>query len=336
MIFKKTTLNFLRSLVALCMFCFAFGIWQSNHAAHEAQKEGTKLEEPSDYFFLQRAYPEKNFSQNTYLRAMEAAQRQVLERTEALVGVDANWRTEGPGNLGARVNAVAVHPTNENIIYVGFSGGGIFKTTDGGANWNPIFDAQAYLSISDIILDPQNPEIVYVGTGDVNISGYPFVGNGVFRSKNGGQTWTNIGLNDQKIISKIKIHPTNSNIIYAACMGNPFVRDNKRGVYKTVNGGASWSQVLFISDQTGIVDLLLNPSNPNILYAAGWDRIRNNSESVLSGTGAKVYKTTMRCQLGGFGRRASDNGTIADRLSYVGSKSEYYFCALRGYRFRVE
>ncbi len=275
------------SLLALSAFHF-----HKQHHEKEQLEEVEELETPNDYFFFQRSYPEQVFAQNAYLKALQAAKSAAAERSDPLNANNINWKIQGPGNLGARVNVVKAHPSNPNIIYVGFSGGGIFKTTDGGGNWFPIFDEQAYLSVSDIVLDPQNPEIVYVGTGDVNISGYPFIGNGVFRSNNGGQNWTNLGLSDQKIISKITIDPSNSNILYAACMGNPFVRDNKRGVYKSINKGATWSQVLFISTQTGVVDLLQDPNQPNTLYAAGWDRIRNNAESVLSGTGAKIYKTT--------------------------------------------
>ncbi len=246
--------------------------------------------EPSDEFFLQRMGPDGHFALDAYTNALNGITQQTLTRT--INGFDEEWTTQGPGNIGARVNTLKVHPTNEDIIYAGFSDGGVFKTTDGGVTWNPIFDDQAFLSIGDIELDPQDPNIVYVGTGDLNISGYPFIGDGLYRSTNGGDTWTNIGLEETRIISKIIIDPTNSNNIFTAAMGLPFQRNSDRGIYRSTDNGNSWEQVLFISDSTGVSEMVMDPNNPQVLYAIGWDRIRNNFESVIKGEGAKVYKTT--------------------------------------------
>src|SRR5690606_24166966 len=144
---------------------------------------------------------------------------------------------------------LAVHPRNENIIYAGFAHGGVFKTSDGGGSWKPIFDNQPFLSIGDISLDPGDPEKVYVGTGDVNIPGGYFIGDGVYRSTDGGENWENLGLNEMGIISQVLVSPDDSNIIFAGAMGLPSVRDNNRGLYKSTDGGQSWRQVLFASNQ---------------------------------------------------------------------------------------
>ena len=173
---------------------------------------------------------------------------------------------------------------DENIIYAGFSHGGVWKTSDGGDNWAPIFDDQPYLSISEITIDPNDSETIWVGTGDENISGYPFIGDGVYKSTDGGQTWENKGLVAQRIVSRIIVDPNDSNRLYAATMGLPFERNDERGLYRTTDGGDNWEQVLFISNQAGISDLVMDPFDSQTLYASGWDRIRNNSESLISET----------------------------------------------------
>ncbi len=246
---------------------------------------------PNDYFYLQRSYPDTSFDIKAYTNAIKNAHKQQSAASRSIDAFTGDWTVEGPGNIGARINTIATHPTNENIIYVGFSGGGVWKTTDFGQNWEPIFDDQPFLAIGDIALDPDNPDIVYVGTGDPNISSYVALGDGIYKSEDGGQSWTHLGLENQRIISEIIIDPSNSNTIYASAMGLPFEPNPERGLYKSTDGGNSWEQILFISEQAGVCDIMINPQNPQILYAAGWDRIRNSFESIISGPGAKIYKT---------------------------------------------
>ncbi|MFT5763824.1 MAG: photosystem II stability/assembly factor-like uncharacterized protein, partial [Saprospiraceae bacterium] len=248
-------------------------------------------EYPNDLFYFQRSYPYKKFD----IKAYEAGLNDVLARKaqrNTSPGFDEPWTNQGPGNIGGRVNTVAVHPSDENILYLGFATGGVFKTTDGGSNWSPIFDDQPFLAIGDIALDPNDSETVYVGTGDVNITGYPAIGNGVYKSTDGGLSWTHLGLTNQRIVSKIIVNPNDSDIVYVSCMGLPFERNNDRGLYKSTDGGLNWEQVLFVSDQSGIIDMVMNPANPQIIYAASWDRIRNNEESVVYGPNAKIHKST--------------------------------------------
>jgi photosystem II stability/assembly factor-like uncharacterized protein len=195
-------------------------------------------------------------------------------------------------NVAGRVNTLALHPENDDILLAGFSTGGIFKTTDGGVNWIPVFDDQPELSIGDITYDPQNPQIVYAGTGDPNMPGTVFNGRGLYKSTDGGDTWTYLALEDHGILSKVVVDHTDSRTLFVASMGNPFARDEARGIFKSTDGGTTWSQVLFLSSQAGASDLVMHPSNPEILYASFWDRIRTNSESVLYGPHARVYKTT--------------------------------------------
>ncbi|MBK8558239.1 MAG: T9SS type A sorting domain-containing protein [Lewinellaceae bacterium] len=251
--------------------------------------------EPYDQFSLQRSFPDRDFDWRGWRNAIQEARLEtaVAERSSGCGSTnEVAWTQQGPANVAGRLNTLAIHPTNENIILAGFSGGGIFKTTDAGVTWHPVFDQNTELAIGDIEFDPINPDVVYAGTGDVNIPSIVYNGNGIYKSTDGGESWQYLGLGQEGIISKIAIDPTNTNILYAATMGTPYVRDNHRGIYKSIDGGLSWQQQLFISDQAGASDLLLNPQNPQILYASFWDRIRNNQESIIYGPHAKVYKSS--------------------------------------------
>jgi len=248
---------------------------------------------PQEHFFAARDYPDFAPDLAVYTAALAEAQAEgaVARPRGGFAGFSATWTQQGPANVGARVNTIKVHPTDPKTIYIGYSEGGVWKTTDGGQTWKPIFDNQLMLSIGDIELDPKNPNIVYVGTGDPNISGYPFIGNGLWKSTDAGLTWKYIGLEKQRIITKIIVDPTNSQIIWAATMGLPFETNNDRGLYKTTDGGTTWKQVLFIADQAGVVDIEMAPNNPNIVYAASWDRVRSYYTSIVSGQNARIWKT---------------------------------------------
>ncbi len=247
---------------------------------------------PSEEFFLQRMNPDGQFSMKAFTKGLTQAKEDAIEISRSNSGFENEWTVQGPGNIGGRINTIAVHPQNENIMYAGFAKGGVFKTTDGGQNWIPIFDDQIFSAIGEITLDPQDPNTIYVGTGDPNISGFPSIGDGVYKSTDAGTTWEHLGLTDQRIVSKIIIDPTDSDRIFAATMGIPFMRTEERGLYRSENGGDSWEQVLFLSDSTGVIDLVIDPQQPNIMYASAWDRIRNNTVSLIAGEGPKVFKTT--------------------------------------------
>ena len=245
---------------------------------------------PSDHLYFQRAYPEKSLALHELTREIMAEGKSVQKRpNKRSAGI---WQVQGPGNAGARINSVVGHPTDPAIIYVGYSGGGAYKTSDGGLTWKPIFDEFPFLAIGHITLDHVDPNIVYIGTGDPNISGNPFIGDGVYKSINGGDSWQHLGLSETGIVSKVVPHPSIPNLIYVATMGIPYFRDANRGVYKTQDGGQSWEKVLFIGEGTGVIDLVMAPDNPDILIASGWDRIRNYEESTTFGNGARLYKTT--------------------------------------------
>ena len=250
---------------------------------------------PYDQFSIQRAFPDRDFDWKGWKKTMTLTRMNTQIASErdpgGCGGNPSAWTLQGPANVGGRVNALAVKPNDELTVLAGFAGGGIFKTTDGGTNWRPVFDDQPELSIGDLTYDPVNPDIVYAGTGDVNIPAIVFNGDGIYKSTNGGENWQYLGLREAGIISKIVVNPQNTQVLYAAAMGNPYVRDVHRGIYKSTDGGQNWQKVLFISNQAGASDLVINPNNPQILYASFWDRIRNNQESVVYGPNAKVYKS---------------------------------------------
>lgn len=257
-------------------------------ASRKNQEEN--IMEPNDRMLLMRSYPDKTFDYKAYQNALLSAyQTNNLQQKSA---ASLNWVVEGPGNIGGRFNCTAIDPNNQNIIYAGAATGGVFKTIDGGNTWNPIFDTQPFISIGCITIDPNNSGTIWVGTGDANISGLCYIGDGIYKSVDGGNTWTNMGLNNQHVFSKIIVDPSNSNTIYAATMGQPFVRDNNRGLFKSINGGVSWTQIQGINNETGIIDLVIDPITPQTLYSASYTRIRNNFESVYYGPECKIWKTT--------------------------------------------
>lgn len=295
--YSKTSLLLLA--LSLCG-CHSVRLFERPPEAEKEQSGVDRLEsksQPYDLFSQQRSWPDRDFDWQGWRKTIqqirkEATESTAAERAAACPGTTIAWTLQGPLNIAGRVNTLAVHPDDENVVLGGFAAGGIFKTTDGGVNWSPVFDDQPELAISDITFDPNNPDIVYAATGDPNIPSVVFNGNGLYKSIDGGDTWAYLGLGQQGILSKVIVNPENSSVLYAAAMGNPYVRDAERGIYKSSNGGQSWSKVLFVHEQAGASDLVMDPTNPQILYASFWDRIRNNHESVIFGSHAKIYKTT--------------------------------------------
>lgn len=273
---------------------------------------------PIENFFLVRQFFNDESTTKKYIESLQNIFNTPNLRSVPN-GFNENWTLRGPNKVGARVNVIKPDPKNNQIVYLGFSSGGLWKTTDGGQTWDAIFDNFPWLAIADINIDPSNSKIIYVATGDPNISGYPFVGDGVYKSMDGGQTWKNIGPAGTQVISKILINPINPLILYASSMGLPFQRDKLRGIYKSSNGGVTWEKVWHVTDDTGIIDLILDPFNANIIYAASWPRVRNNRESLLSGANASIFKSVD----GGISWTKSDNGLKfgpKGRIGLVASK----------------
>ena len=202
------------------------------------------------------------------------------------------WRSIGPAVDGGRVDDFAVVENNPHIIYCGTASGGLWKTTNNGVTWKPLFDEQATSSIGDVTVAPSNPEIVWVGTGEVNNRNSSSWGNGVYKSHDGGKTWLHMGLKDTHHIGRIVIDQHDPNVVYVAAVGHLWGANQERGLYKTTDGGETWNNVLFIDVNTGGIDMAIDPSNNNILYAAMYQRQRSGWGFIGGGPGSGLYKTS--------------------------------------------
>lgn len=202
------------------------------------------------------------------------------------------FRGIGPALMSGRISDIVIHPRNENVWYVTAGSGGVWKTENSGTTWKSLFDGQQSYSIGCIALDPQNPEIVWVGTGE-NVGGrHISYGDGIYKSEDGGKSWKNMGLNASEHLSKIIIHPTNSEIMWVASQGPLWSKGGERGVYKTTDGGKTWKRTLGDDEWVGATDMLIDPRNPDVLYAATWQRHRTVAGYLGGGPGTAIHKST--------------------------------------------
>ena len=207
------------------------------------------------------------------------------------------WQSLGPTNSSGRLADVDVAKTKgrTRAIYVAAGSGGLWKTENEGVTWTPVFEQGASTSIGDVAVAPSNPDIVWIGTGEANILRGATAGAGVYKSTDAGKTWQHMGLAGTRTVGRIVIHPTDANTVYAAASGNEWTASEERGVYKTTDGGRTWNRILFVNPMTGAIDLQMDPSDPNTLYAATWQRARRpwsdpRNEPGYSGSG--IHKTT--------------------------------------------
>jgi photosystem II stability/assembly factor-like uncharacterized protein len=201
------------------------------------------------------------------------------------------FREIGPAIMGGRVDDFAVVESDPRIIYVGSAAGGVFKTVNGGASWDPIFDDQPNSTIGDIALAPSDPSIVWVGTGEPNNRQSSSWGNGIYKSMDAGKTWMHMGLKDTHHIGRVIVHPTNPNVVYVAALGHLWGPNKERGVFKSTDGGVTWTQSLYINDDTGVSDIAIDSQSPNTLYAAAYERRRTAFGYNGGGPDGGIYKT---------------------------------------------
>ncbi|MBE2209337.1 MAG: glycosyl hydrolase [Saprospiraceae bacterium] len=201
------------------------------------------------------------------------------------------FRNVGPAITSGRIADIAVHPGSRSVYYVAVASGGVWKTENAGTTYEPIFDAQGSYSIGCVTLDPNNPNVVWVGTGENNNQRSVAYGDGVYKSEDGGKSWKNMGLKTSEHIGKIIVDPRNSDVVYVAAIGPLWKEGGERGVYKTTDGGKTWKAVLTVDEHTGATDLLMDPRNPDVLYAAAYQRRRHVFTYVGGGPGSGMYKS---------------------------------------------
>ena len=203
-----------------------------------------------------------------------------------------SFRLVGPALTSGRIADIAVDPNNNNVWYVAAASGGVWKTTNHGTTFTPIFDGQASYSIGCVTLAPTNSNTVWVGTGENNNQRSVAYGDGVYKSVDGGKSFKNMGLKTSEHIGNIIVHPTNENIVWVAAYGPVWSKGGERGVYKTTDGGETWERTLEISEHTGIAEIAIDPSNPDVLYASAHQRRRREWTYIGGGPESGLHKST--------------------------------------------
>ena len=211
-------------------------------------------------------------------------------RTEQLSGLE--LRALGPAASGGRISDIELDPRNRNIWYVTTASGGVWKTTNAGTTWSPIFDRYGSYSTGVIEIDPRDSRVLWLGTGENTSQRSVGFGDGVYKSEDAGQSWQRVGLPDSEHIGEIAIDPRNSSVVYVAAQGPLWRAGGERGLYKTTDGGRTWTRVLHVSDNTGISDVVLDPRNPDVLYAASYQRRRHLGMQIAGGPEGAIYKST--------------------------------------------
>lgn len=261
-----------------------------NNSSENSKERDSEIKYPSDIEYIKRTFPYGQSDPDAHLIALKKGQemRSLAESDNSA----SQWEFAGPANIGGRISDLEYDPNNSQIIYAGAATGGIFKSTNGGLNFFPVFDDNAVLPIGDIAIDPVNSNIIYAGTGEANGGHNNFAGGGMYKSTNGGTSWQMTGLQNTVSIGRIIIDPFNPLKLYVAAVGSYFGPNPDRGIYRSDNGGANWTKIFFISDSTGAIDIAVDPVNSNNLYAAMWQKTRYPNGGQLFGSTSGIYKST--------------------------------------------
>ncbi len=245
--------------------------------------------QPNDWFFSQRAFPYGEINEKVYFDGLQRTKAMKAERNRKLD----TWELAGPSNIGGRITDVELSPTNTDTIYAGAASGGLWRSADAGQSWTAIFDEPLSQSIGDLVLDPSDSKTIYVGTGEANGGGgsQTYLGYGVYKSTDSGDTWEHLGLEETCYIGRVAVDPQDSQRIFVAAMGKLYNTSSQRGLYRTTDGGNNWEQVLFLSDSTGCIDVVIHPDNPDTLYAAMWERIRYPNGRAYGGVTSGLYRS---------------------------------------------
>ena len=229
------------------------------------------------------------FSSNAYSQKKKKEKSNPLDETSVSA---LKWREVGPALTSGRISDLAVNPDNPFEYYVAVASGGVWKTSNWGVDYTPIFDSQSSYSIGCVTIDPNNSNIIWVGTGENNNQRSVAYGDGVYKSVDGGKSWKNMGLKNSEHIGNIIVHPENSDVVYVSAYGPLWSKGGDRGTYKSEDGGVSWDKILFIDEHTGFNEIHMDPRNPEVLYAASHQRRRHVYTYVGGGPGSGLHKST--------------------------------------------
>ncbi|MEZ4745374.1 MAG: FlgD immunoglobulin-like domain containing protein [Calditrichia bacterium] len=289
----KSILRYITLFVVLA----AAGIWLFNEseqaaapvAFSEKGEPGPDMR-PSEWEWLRRTSPYGNADAEAFQKEFQRARQ--MRATAKPMAVQA-VEFAGPSNIGGRIVDIEFNPQDPTIVYAAAATGGVFKSTDTGNTWFPIFDEVAILTIGDICVDPANPDIIYVGTGEANGGHNNMPGGGLYKSTDAGATWQLMGLENTVSIGRVRVNPLNTQEVFVAAQGSYFAPNPDRGLYRSTDGGATWDNIFFISDSTGATDLIIDPANPQRMIVAMWERVRYPEFGThLYGETSGLYRTT--------------------------------------------
>jgi len=273
-------------LAALALGWIWFDEPKSGETAAPPAPVETPGPKPNDWFWRQRAFPTGDIDYRAVAKAAGRA-RDMRRRDRAKNRV--YWETVGPTNIGGRVTDVAID--GRERVFIGTAFGGVWRSDDRGESWTPVFEEQPSLAIGDIALAPSNHDVIYVGTGEANGGGNNYGGTGVYKSTDGGETWLPSGLPDSRFIGRIAVHPQNPDLVYAAAMGELYGQGGNRGLYRSQDGGFSWTRVLFASPRAGFIDVAIDPQRPERVFAVSWDREREPGGRYMGGVDSGVWRS---------------------------------------------
>ena len=269
---------------------FACAVFCTSHALGQAEPEIGQAEPETG-----QAKGKKKHKSTRPAQRLEWYAEHVAMKESSLFQIP-RWQFIGPTNISGRVTDVAVvTPKGKSYtMYAATASGGVWKTVNEGLTWEPVFEHAPSTSIGDVTIAPSNQEIVWIGTGEANIFRSSMAGTGVYKSTDGGKTWVHMGLTGTHTIPRIIIDPQNPDIVYVASSGHEWTSNKERGVYKTVDGGKTWKKIFYVDARTGVIDLVIDPSNKDTLYAATWQRIRkkwNDPRNTPKSKGSAIYRT---------------------------------------------
>ena len=261
----------------------------SNSDKDNSQRFPDPKSAPESWFYNQRAFPDRAISP----AAVEQARAAVASQSVTLRSDDREWEEAGPVNIGGRITALAVDPTDQAKIYVGTSVGGLFVSEDSGLTWAVSFEQPGGLSIGALAMSPSNHEVMYMGTGEANgsASSGAFFGNGIYRSDDGGETWQSKGLPESHHIGRIVVDHNDPDKAFVAVAGHLYSKNEERGLYRTLDGGDSWERILFVSDSTACIDVAMHPTSSDTLYAVMWERLRYPHVRDYGGPTSAVHRS---------------------------------------------